>query len=92
MSSPVAISHVKTRFLIILDRHNASPQQNSNNDYAVFRPPLAKADVPVHCGDLTIVGLTHVYEKTLQMLQGINAELKLVIGGNHDISLDDEYY
>lgn len=39
-----------------------------------------------------MIGLLHEYEKTLDMLGSIDAELKLVIAGNHDISLDNEYY
>lgn len=39
-----------------------------------------------------MVGLLRDYEKTIEMLKGIDASLKLVIAGNHDISLDDEYY
>jgi len=46
----------------------------------------------MHCGDLTMVGQMHEYAQTLEMLKGIDAELKLVIAGNHDISLDGEYY
>jgi hypothetical protein len=39
-----------------------------------------------------MVGYLHEYEKTLDMLEGIEADLKLVIAGNHDISLDADYY
>ncbi|KAH8717079.1 ser/Thr protein phosphatase family protein-like protein [Phaeosphaeriaceae sp. PMI808] len=89
------VSHatkVKTRFLIISDTHSASPEQNIANNNVAFRPPLPKADVLLHCGDLTIIGHLREYEKTLDMLQHIDADLKLVIAGNHDISLDEVYY
>lgn len=84
-------SHIKTRFLIISDTHTASlfPPENNN---VPFREPLPKADVLLHCGDLTMIGHLHEYEKTLDMLASIDAELKLVIAGNHDISLDEKYY
>lgn len=85
-------THVKTRFLVISDTHSASPGQNVHKENTPFRPPLPKADVLLHCGDLTMVGLVHEYEKTLEMLGTIDADLKLVIAGNHDISLDEEYY
>jgi predicted phosphodiesterase len=85
-------SPIKTRFLIISDTHSASPAQNIANNDAGFRPPLPKADVLLHCGDLTMAGHLHEYEKTLDMLEGIDADLKLVIAGNHDISLDEIYY
>jgi hypothetical protein len=39
-----------------------------------------------------MVGLMEEYVATLEMLKGIDASLKLVIAGNHDISLDGEYY
>jgi hypothetical protein len=85
-------SHIKTRFLILSDTHNAAPIQNESNRDVAFRPPLPKADVLLHCGDLTMVGRMHEYEATLEMLKGIDAPLKLVIAGNHDISLDHRYY
>lgn len=84
-------SHIKTRFLIISDTHSSDPKQNAQTD-APFRPPLPKADVLLHCGDLTMVGLLDEYERTLDMLESIDADLKLVIAGNHDISLDETYY
>ncbi|CAO2650940.1 Nn.00g092370.m01.CDS01 [Neocucurbitaria sp. VM-36] len=85
-------THTKTRFLILSDTHSSSPAQNVANDNVSFRSPLPKADVLLHCGDLTMVGHLHEYEQTLDMLESIDADLKLVIAGNHDISLDAEYY
>ncbi|PVI07283.1 Metallo-dependent phosphatase [Periconia macrospinosa] len=72
---------IKTRILILSDTHSAT-----------FTHPLPSADVALHCGDLTMVGHLHEYERTLQMLKEIAAPLKLVIAGNHDISLDEVYY
>jgi hypothetical protein len=93
MSTPTTPStHVKTRFLILSDTHSAEPSQNLGNGNAPFRPPLPRADVLLHCGDLTIIGHLEEYEKTLGMLESIEADLKLVIAGNHDITLDEEYY
>lgn len=88
---PTSTTHVKTRFLIISDTHASDPIQNVDNG-APYRPPLPKADVLLHCGDLTMVGHLDEYEKTLNMLESIDADLKLVIAGNHDISLDETYY
>ncbi|KAF1925454.1 Metallo-dependent phosphatase [Didymella exigua CBS 183.55] len=90
-TSHTAKSHIKTRFLIISDTHSSDPKQNDRND-APFRSPLPKADVLLHCGDLTMIGLIDEYERTLDMLGSIDADLKLVIAGNHDISLDETYY
>ncbi|KAF2789856.1 Metallo-dependent phosphatase [Melanomma pulvis-pyrius CBS 109.77] len=84
-------SYVKSRFLILSDTHSALPSTSPSNNVA-FRSPLPEADVVLHCGDLTMVGQLHEYEKALVMLSNIKAELKLVIAGNHDITLDEEYY
>jgi predicted MPP superfamily phosphohydrolase len=91
-TTPTAPTHVKTRFLIISDTHSASPSDNVANNEASFRPPLPKADVLLHCGDLTMIGHLEEYEETLDMLESIDADLKLVIAGNHDITLDEKYY
>lgn len=85
-------SRIKTRFLIISDTHSADPSEAASGDGFPFRPPLPQADVLMHCGDLTMVGLLREYEKTLEMLKSIPASLKLVIAGNHDISLDQAYF
>ena len=92
MSTLSSSSPIKTRFLVISDTHNASPVQNATSADTAFRPPLPKADVLLHCGDLTMVGRYSEYEATLEMLASIDADLKLVIAGNHDISLDEAYY
>jgi len=89
MSTP---SRIKTRILILSDTHSATPSKNANDVHAAFRPPLPRADVLLHCGDLTMIGLLNEYETTLAMLRDIDADLKLVIAGNHDISLDEAYY
>jgi predicted phosphodiesterase len=83
---------VKTRFLIISDTHSASPAVKHDGDDVIPRHPLPKADVLLHCGDLTMIGHLHEYEKTLEMLEAIEADLKFVIAGNHDITLDEDYY
>ncbi|KAF2808688.1 Metallo-dependent phosphatase [Mytilinidion resinicola] len=90
-------STVKTRFLIISDTHSSqpfleTPTNGSATHHIPFRQPLPKADVLLHCGDLTTIGTLDEYQRTLDMLRDCDAELKLVIAGNHDISLDEEYY
>jgi hypothetical protein len=57
-----------------------------------FQPPLPKADILIHSGDLTMIGTMREYRGALEMLSTVDAELKLVIAGNHDLSLDYEYY
>ena len=82
--------NVSVRFLIISDTHTAPPAP-SNAPFA-YRHPLPKADVLLHCGDLTMEGDIQEYHDTLAMLSGVDAELKLVIAGNHDLSLDEHYF
>ncbi|OJD35868.1 ser thr protein phosphatase family protein [Diplodia corticola] len=86
---------VKTRFLIISDTHTAPLVDSSQNERArdrAFRAPLPAADVLLHCGDITMMGHLDEYEAALDMLGAIDAPLKLVIAGNHDLSLDEEFY
>ena len=72
-------STVATNFLIISDTHDAELT-------------MPKCDVLLHCGDLTEDGSPASLKTTLKALGKADAELKLVIAGNHDISLDESYY
>lgn len=97
MSQPQSSAEtVKTRILIISDTHTAPlVDPSGNNEPALevaFRAPLPAADVLLHCGDLTMMGYLDEYEGALEMLGSIDAPLKLVIAGNHDLSLDEEFY
>jgi predicted phosphodiesterase len=65
-----------------------SPQLSSNP----YRYPLPKADVLLHAGDITKVGRKSEYQQMLDMLTEVDAEVKIVIAGNHDITLDEDYY
>ncbi|MCJ1372841.1 hypothetical protein MMC20_004066 [Loxospora ochrophaea] len=82
---------VKTRICIISDTHTRQPFPATDTNHA-FRNPLPTADILLHAGDLTSTGRITEYESTITMLKEANAELKLVIAGNHDTSLDSEYY
>ena len=70
---------IRTRICIISDTHNA-------------QPALPAADLLIHCGDLTNVGHIAEYAPQIAMLKAAPAPLKMVIAGNHDITLDREYY
>ena len=83
MSTPQT---VKTRILIISDTHSTPLAPTSSSQ--PFRQPLPSADVLIHCGDLTMIGLPSEYHKTLDMLASIDAPVKLIIAGNHDRTLD----
>ena len=73
-------SSVKTRLLIISDTHGM--QFSSENR------PQKRADVAIHCGDLTEESKLEEYRDSIELLQEIDAPLKLVIAGNHDWTMD----
>lgn len=81
---------IATRFLIISDTHNFEFKDNA--DSSPLALPLPRADVVLHCGDLTHCGGASSYKKALKLLGAFDAELKLVIAGNHDLDLDREYW
>ncbi|KAI9931763.1 hypothetical protein MW887_010342 [Aspergillus wentii] len=76
---------------MISDTHTCSPNPPTNTSNA-YRYPLPKADVLLHAGDLTKVGYKAEHEQMVAMLKDADAELKIVIPGNHDITLDEDYY
>ncbi|OAA46996.1 ser/Thr protein phosphatase family protein [Metarhizium rileyi] len=92
------MSQIKTRILIISDTHATSPHpppaphEFDTADLVTvitgYRTPLPRADVVLHCGDLTKRSSIPEYEATFSMLRSLDAPLKLVIAGNHDLLLD----
>lgn len=82
---------VSTRFLIISDTHNFEFEDDTANPLP-FRLPVPKVDVLLHCGDLTRCGGSSSYKKAVKMMGAVDAELKLVIAGNHDLDLDKPYW
>lgn len=82
---------VKTRLCVISDTHTHGPMPHSCDGFA-YRQPLPKADVLLHAGDITMTGRVSEYEKMLDVLKSTEAELKIVIAGNHDITLDKSFY
>lgn len=69
------------RCLIMSDTHDDA-----------FPHTTAKVDVALHCGDMTMIGGLSNYRKALDKLSSLDAELKLVIAGNHDVSLDPKWW
>jgi hypothetical protein len=47
-------------------------------------------DVVLHCGDFTTIGSPSAHRKALRLLGNIDAQIKIVIAGDHDIGLDRE--
>ncbi|KAJ4304547.1 hypothetical protein N0V90_000073 [Kalmusia sp. IMI 367209] len=65
----------KTRIVCISDTHNQTPK-------------LPKGDVLIHAGDLTKQGSYSELKKTVDWLEKADFEAKIVIAGNHDLTLD----
>ncbi|EFY89054.1 ser/Thr protein phosphatase family protein [Metarhizium acridum CQMa 102] len=95
------MSRIKTRILAISDTHATRPHPPpAPNEFEIadlvrvttgYRDPLPPADLVLHCGDLTKRSSIPEYETTFSMLRSLNAPLKLVIAGNHDLLLDPTY-
>ncbi|ROW10601.1 hypothetical protein VMCG_02080 [Cytospora schulzeri] len=87
---------IRTRLLIISDTHGKRPFDPSIHPEEAqrygFHRPLPKADVAVHCGDLTIRSDVKEYQTTFDIMREIDAPLKVVIPGNHDGSMDAEFW
>ncbi|CAP72972.1 uncharacterized protein PODANS_2_3960 [Podospora anserina S mat+] len=69
----------RTRIVCISDTHNSTVK-------------LPKGDVLIHAGDLTNQGSYSELSKTVQWLEKVDFEVKIVIAGNHDITLDQGFY
>jgi predicted phosphodiesterase len=74
---------IPTRLLIISDTHDQWPYSDSN--------PAPKVDILLHCGDLTQVGGLPAFRRAIENIKTIDAELKLMIAGNHDLELDGKW-
>ncbi|KAI9791811.1 MAG: hypothetical protein M1816_003356 [Peltula sp. TS41687] len=72
----------QTRLLLLSDTHTSLP-----------RTPLPRADIALHAGDISMMGHHDEYVKILTFLRDdVDAALKLVIAGNHDVSLDPGWF
>ena len=84
-----------TRFLVLSDTHDFEfsddPEEAEDIPLNAHQHLLPKADVLLHCGDLTQVGGENSFKRCLKMLSRFEAELKLVIAGNHDLDLDKNH-
>ncbi|KAH6841035.1 Metallo-dependent phosphatase-like protein [Chaetomium sp. MPI-CAGE-AT-0009] len=69
----------RTRIVCIGDTHNSTIK-------------LPKGDVLIHAGDLTNQGSYSELSKAVQWLEKADFEAKIVIAGNHDITLDRDFY
>ncbi|KAK7523846.1 calcineurin-like phosphoesterase [Phyllosticta citriasiana] len=69
----------RTRFVLISDTHNQTPK-------------LPAGDVLIHAGDLSNTGSHSELRKTVDWLQKAPFEVKIVVAGNHDVTLDEAFY
>ncbi|KAK5122210.1 hypothetical protein LTR85_004120 [Meristemomyces frigidus] len=72
----------KVRIVCISDTHNAAPGEGYT---------LPKGDILIHAGDLTNQGSYSELKKALTWLEKADFPVKVVIAGNHDLSLDPNY-
>lgn len=61
---------------------------SDTQEHSLDGSKMPEVDVLLHTGDLTNFGELESLRECVRMLGTIKAELKLVIAGNHDISLD----
>ncbi|OJJ70544.1 hypothetical protein ASPBRDRAFT_56332 [Aspergillus brasiliensis CBS 101740] len=74
----------KTRFVCVSDTHAYTPSE------AGFKLPAG--DVLIHAGDLTNHGSAAELRKTMSWIATADFEVKIIICGNHDITLDPDFY
>lgn len=94
LSCPTAVVHLEydvadppprpegknsTRFICLSDTHSHT-----------F--PVPAGDVLLHSGDLTGTGTLEGFETTMEWLYSLPHKHKIIIAGNHDLSLHDEWY
>lgn len=81
---------IPTRILVLSDTHSALPDP-VNRPELDFSHELPAADVAIHCGDLTSCGKDYEHERAITLLKSLPAPIKIVIPGNHDMTLDPVY-
>jgi predicted MPP superfamily phosphohydrolase len=74
----MAARMVSTLVMVISDTH----------EYSFDGAAMPEVDVLIHTGDLTNFGELSSLEESVKMIGTIQAELRLVIAGNHDVTLD----
>ncbi|PGH17748.1 hypothetical protein AJ79_00889 [Helicocarpus griseus UAMH5409] len=75
---------VRTRIVCVSDTHGYGPPDGA------FKLP--KGDVLIHAGDLSNQGTMSELRKTVEWMESADFEVKIVIAGNHDITLDSNFY
>jgi Icc-related predicted phosphoesterase len=81
------VSKQDVRILILSDTHNLDYLPEKKLEELRKRCVLP-VDVVIHCGDITDTGSIDELRKAFAALGAIDAELRLVIAGNHEWTLD----
>ncbi|KZF22138.1 Metallo-dependent phosphatase [Xylona heveae TC161] len=74
----------KVRLVCVSDTHNASALTGA------FKLP--RGDILVHAGDLSNQGSLSELRRAAEWIEKTEFQVKIVIAGNHDITLDQEFY
>ncbi|KAF3910315.1 hypothetical protein ABW21_db0207515 [Orbilia brochopaga] len=92
-ASPALPQHktVRTTFLLVSDTHGIEPAA-PHDKVSPFRTPLPHANVFIHAGDLTCQGSLKALKRAVRWISKVPAEVKILIAGNHDWRLDEEYW
>ncbi|VUC28178.1 unnamed protein product [Clonostachys rosea] len=69
----------RTRIVCVSDTHNCTVK-------------LPKGDILIHAGDITNQGSYSELSRAVKWLEEAKFEAKIVIAGNHDITLDEAFY
>ncbi|KAF2772985.1 Metallo-dependent phosphatase [Teratosphaeria nubilosa] len=73
----------RVRIVCISDTHNAAPGEGFT---------LPKGDILIHAGDLTNQGSHAELKKAINWIEKADFAAKIVVAGNHDLSLDRTYH
>lgn len=84
-----AQSKQPVKFLILSDTHEL---ELGDERFPPRKDRFPSIDVVLHCGDFTDNGSFDALHKGMYMLSMFEAELRLLIAGNHEVSLDKEFY
>ncbi|PHH70400.1 hypothetical protein CDD80_6046 [Ophiocordyceps camponoti-rufipedis] len=71
----------RTRIVCVSDTHNCAASIK-----------LPRGDVLIHAGDLTNQGSHSELSRAVSWLEAADFEAKIVIAGNHDVTLDTRFY
>ncbi|KAJ5697968.1 hypothetical protein N7488_011652 [Penicillium malachiteum] len=74
----------KTRFVCVSDTHGYIPSEAGMK--------LPAGDVLIHAGDLTNKGSLAELRRTMDWISKADFEIKIIVAGNHDVTLDPELY